>query len=167
MTTTLAFSPVITRVDYADPRDGRDFLALMDAYARDPAGGGHTLSATVRERLLPGLAAQPNALSLIARVGDEAVGLANLFKGYSTFAAAPLVNIHDLVVTASHRGRGIARALMLAIEEHARSIAACKVTLEVLSGNDRAQALYASLGYGGYVLDDRFGHALFWEKRLT
>ena len=151
---------------YADPRDAADLVALLDEYARDPMGGGVPLSAEARERLVPGLAAMPGAFSLIARVDGEAIGVANCFTGFSTFAAAPLVNVHDMAVHPDHRGRGIGKALLGAIEAEARARGACKITLEVLSGNDRAKALYLALGYGDYQLDPAAGHALFWQKAL-
>lgn len=138
MTPTLACPPAVTigLADYTDPRDAGD------------------------------LAGNPHAFSLLARIDDEAVGLANCFMGYSTFAAAPLVNIHDLAVLPGHRGAGIGKALMAAIEAEALKRGACKVTLEVLSGNP-ARHLYAACGYGDYQLDPATGHALFWQKRLT
>ena len=71
-----------------------------------------------------------------------------------------------MVVLPGLRGRGIGKALFAAIEDEAAKRGACKVTLEVLSGNDRAKALYASLGYGDYQLDPAAGQALFWQKRL-
>jgi ribosomal protein S18 acetylase RimI-like enzyme len=114
-----------------------------------------------------GLAAAPGAFSLIARLDGEPVGLANCFTGFSTFAAKPLVNVHDMGVMPGHRGRGVGRALLQAIEEHARRLGACKITLEVLSGNERAKALYLALGYGDYQLDPAAGHALFWQKKLA
>jgi ribosomal protein S18 acetylase RimI-like enzyme len=120
----------------------------------------------VRDRLVPALAGVPGAFSLLAFDGDAAVGLANCFTGFSTFAARPLVNIHDLAVLPAARGRGVGRALMHAVEAEARRRGACKVTLEVLSGNDRAKALYADLGYGNYALDPQAGTAQFWEKKL-
>lgn len=55
---------------------------------------------------------------------------------------------------------------MQAVEEEARSRGACKITLEVLGGNEGAKALYASLGYGNYALDPEAGTAQFWEKKL-
>ncbi len=152
---------------YADPRDAADVVALLDAYARDPMGGGEPLAEGVKARLASDLAANLHAFSLIARLDGAAVGLANCFMGYSTFAAAPLVNIHDFVVITGQRGTGIGRALMAAIEGEALKRGACKITLEVLSGNAPAKALYAALGYGDYQLDPGAGHALFWQKRLT
>ena len=158
---------VIERVDYADPAQGADLFRLLDHYARDPAGGGKALDPAMQDALLAGLAATPGAFSLIATLEDEAIGLANCFTGFSTFAAKPLVNIHDVVVADGHRGRGIGRALFAAIEAEARAIGACKITLEVLSGNTPAKALYRSLGYGDFILDPAIGAALFWQKSLN
>ena len=155
----------ITLADYRDPRDAADVVALLDAYARDPMGGGEPLREDVKARLAGDLAANPQAFSLLARLEDRAVGLANCFMGYSTFAAAPLVNIHDLAVLPDVRRRGIGQALMQAIEVEALKRGACKITLEVLSGNP-ARHLYAREGYGDYQLDPATGHALFWQKRL-
>jgi ribosomal protein S18 acetylase RimI-like enzyme len=157
---------VIARADYDDPADAEAVILLMDAYARDPMGGGHPLADDVMAELVPLLASTPNALSLIARLGGEPVGLANCFTAVSTFNAMPLVNIHDVVVLPQYRGQGIARALFEAVEHEAHVLGAGKVTLEVLSGNERATALYASLGYGAYELDPAAGQALFWQKRL-
>jgi len=137
----------VTRADYGNAADAAAVVALLDAYARDPMGGGAPLAEDAKARLVDGLASHPGT--------------------YSTFAARPLVNIHDMVVLPGHRGHGIARAMFAAIEDQARAIGACKVTLEVLSGNARARAVYASLGYGDYTLDPEAGHALFWQKRLT
>ena len=163
---TLAPALTIDLADYADPRDAADVVALLDAYARDPMGGGAPLAESVKARLAGDLAANPHAFSLLARLDGEAVGLANCFMGYSTFAAAPLVNIHDLAVLPGYRGAGIGKALLAAIEAEGLKRGACKVTLEVLSGN-RARHLYAREGYGDYQLDPATGHALFWQKRLT
>lgn len=168
--TTLA--PAVTAkiavrlADYADAADAARVVALLDSYARDPMGGGKPLSDDARARLVPGLAAHPGAFSLLAFAGDEALGLANCITGFSTFAARPLVNIHDMAVLPEARGRGVGKALMLAVEDEARARGACKITLEVLSGNDTAKGLYAALGYGDYALDPEAGTALFWEKKL-
>ena len=163
---TLAPQLTVDPADYSDPLDAADVLLLLDAYARDPMGGGKALVEEVRERLVPALAGHPGAFSLVARLAGQPAGLANCFTGFSTFAARPLVNVHDMVVLPELRGRGIGKALFAAIEDEAAKRGACKITLEVLSGNDRAKALYASLGYGDYQLDPAAGQALFWQKRL-
>jgi ribosomal protein S18 acetylase RimI-like enzyme len=161
-------SPALTiaLADYANPRDAADIVALLDAYARDPMGGGKGLSDYVRANVVAGLAGTPGAYSLIARADDAAAGLANCITGYSTFAAAPLVNIHDFAVLPAFRGQGLGRALMAAVEAEALNRGACKVTLEVLTGNGPARALYTACGYGDYQLDPAAGHAVFWQKSL-
>jgi ribosomal protein S18 acetylase RimI-like enzyme len=164
---TLAPALTIALANYRDPRDAADVAALLDAYARDPMGGGAPLGDDVKARLAGDLASNPHAFSLLARWDERAVGLANCFMGYSTFSAAPLVNIHDFAVLAGHRGAGIGKALMSAVEAEALKRGACKITLEVLSGNLPAQRLYAACGYGDYQLDPAAGQALFWQKRLT
>ena len=157
----------IVQADYADPAHGAAIVELLDIYARDPMGGGESLPEEVKAALVPGLAATPGAFSLLAFAGSETVGLVNCFRAYSTFAARPLVNIHDIVVRPERRGTGIARALFAAVEAIAITQGACKVTLEVLSGNAPARALYESMGYGDYVLDPHMGNALFWQKRFA
>ncbi|SLJ93011.1 GNAT family N-acetyltransferase [Novosphingobium mathurense] len=156
----------IRLADYGYEGDGAALVALLDSYARDPMGGGKELDEAVRARLVPALDAFPGAFTLLAFDAAQPVGLANCFTGFSTFAARSLVNIHDLVVSSAHRGKGIGRALMQAVEAEATARGACKVTLEVLGGNAPAKALYASLGYENYALDPEAGTAQFWEKKL-
>ena len=163
---TIAPALTIGLADYRDARDAADVIALLDAYARDPMGGGEPLAEDVKARLAGDLVANPQAFSLLARLDGQAVGLANCFMGYSTFAAAPLVNIHDLAVLPHTRGKGIGKALLATVEAEGLKRGACKVTLEVLSGNP-ARHLYEACGYGDYQLDPATGHALFWQKRLT
>ncbi|WP_240310823.1 GNAT family N-acetyltransferase [Altererythrobacter sp. ZODW24] len=164
----MAPAPTLTveMADYGEARDAGEVVRLLDAYACDPMGGGEALNDDVRAKLVSGLAATPGAFSVIARLDGEAVGLANCMTTFSTFAARPIVNIHDMVVLDGHRGHGIGRAMFGAIETEAKSRDACKVTLEVLSGNEPAKGLYASLGYGDYQLDPAAGSALFWQKAL-
>ncbi|WAT17143.1 GNAT family N-acetyltransferase [Aurantiacibacter sp. MUD11] len=156
----------VSLADYGDAADAAALVSLLDAYARDPMGGGEPLADDTRQTLVDALAAFPGAFSLIARLDDVPVGLANCFTGFSTFAAAPLVNIHDMAVLPGYRDKGIGRALMQAVETEALKRGACKITLEVLSGNARAMGLYESCGFGDYQLDPEAGKALFWQKKL-
>ncbi|WP_164118941.1 GNAT family N-acetyltransferase [Sphingorhabdus sp. Alg239-R122] len=165
---TIAALPLtVERANYGNPVHAAAIVAMLRAYAVDPMGGGEDLSGETQRNLVAGLKATSNAFSVLAFAGDEAAGLANCFWGFSTFAARPLVNIHDVVVSQQHRGAGIGRRLFAEIEAIARAENACKITLEVLEGNTSAKGLYASLGYGDYVLDPELGRAEFWQKRLT
>lgn len=63
------------------------------------------------------------------------------------FAVRPLVNIHDFFVAPAHRGTGISRMLFAAIEQRARELGCCKLTLEVLENNHCARRVYAAAGF--------------------
>ena len=163
----LSATVTVVDVDYADPGHARALLDLLDHYARDPAGGGQGLRPEVLAGLVPALAARPTAFSVLAFEGGEAVGLVNCFEGFSTFAARPLVNVHDVVVRDTHRGRGIAERMLERVEALARARGACKLTLEVLSGNAPALRVYERAGFAAYALDPAIGTARFLQKSLA
>lgn len=56
-------------------------------------------------------------------------------------------HVEVLAVDPAAEGRGVARALMAAVEQWARDRALGFITLNVFDGNTRARALYAGLGY--------------------
>jgi ribosomal protein S18 acetylase RimI-like enzyme len=160
----------IVRADYANPQHAAALVNLLDAYARDPMGGGEPLSDFAKTHVVAELAKLPQAFSLLAfdGAGDEtAVGLANCMLGFSTFACKPLVNVHDLTVVTAMRGRRIGERLLLQVEALARACGACKVTLEVLSGNNSAMRLYVRSGFAQYQLDPAAGQAGFMQKWLA
>lgn len=153
-----------TRLD--DIRHAEALVDMLDHYARDPMGGGEALSTEARENLVARLAERNDFVSFLAFDGDEAVGLINCFEGFSTFAARPLLNIHDLAVRDTHRGRGVGRQLLAAAEAAARGRGCCKLTLEVLSNNATAVSAYLRAGFAHYVLDPAAGQAQFMHKWL-
>ena len=166
MSAASAVPVTVVRADYANPTHAAALVMLLDAYASDPAGGGEPLSDFAKANLAQALASRPQAYSVLAWDGDQPVGLVNCIEGFSSFACRPLVNVHDVAVLASHRGRGIAEQ-MLALAEHiACERGAVKMTLEVLSGNLPAKKLYERIGFAGYQLDPAMGTAQFMHKLL-
>jgi ribosomal protein S18 acetylase RimI-like enzyme len=151
----------LSRADHA-----RDIVALTQAYACDPMGNDGPLPRDVLERLVPALRAHPTTVVLLAYEGDAAVGIATCFVGFSTFAARPLLNVHDLAVLPAWRGRGVGSRLLDALETKARALGCCKVTLEVQENNARARALYGRKGFGQATYVEAAGGALFYSKRL-
>ncbi len=161
----------ILQANLDDPRHRSDLVAMLDAYAQDPMGGGKPMSADVKENLVPGLRAHPAAFVFLAYRGDpedsgeicggEAVGIANCFLGFSTFAAKPLINIHDLAVVPGARRSGVGRLLLDAVTAKAKSLGCCAVTLEVRDDNPAAQKLYTDYGYH----DDGIPHR-FWKLKV-
>jgi ribosomal protein S18 acetylase RimI-like enzyme len=157
-----AFS--VRLADYTSATDAAALVTLLDAYASDLAGGGEPLSDYAKTHLVRELAARPQAYTVLAFDGDQPVGLVNCIEGFSTFACKPLVNVHDVAVLASHRGRGVAAQMLALAERQALARGAVKMTLEVLSGNEPAVNLYRRIGYEGYQLDPAMGTAQFFQK---
>jgi ribosomal protein S18 acetylase RimI-like enzyme len=156
--------------DYADPKHAHALVDLLDGYASDPMGGAHPLSDFTKSHLIIAMATRPTLFSVLAF--DESVarslpvGLINCVEGFSTFACQPLVNVHDVVVANSHRGQRIAEKMLALVESIAKERGACKLTLEVLSGNVSALKLYRRTGFDNYQLDPAMGHAQFMQKWL-
>ncbi len=76
---------------------------MVDAYSSDAMGNGKPLDPDVRARLIPGLRKHPTTLVFLAFADQRPVGAAVCFLGFSTFAAKPLINIHDFVVLSDQK----------------------------------------------------------------
>lgn len=147
--------------DLADPAQAAAVVACIDAYARDVMGGGHALAGDIKTQIVPGLRATPAASVLLAECEGQTAGVAVCMMGFSTFAARPRLNLHDLSVVPQFRGRGVGRALTEAVIERARAAGCSAVSLEVRQDNDTARALYRSLGFGS-----DFAAMDFWVRKL-
>ena len=158
---------VVKEVDYTDSAQMQQLVSLLDQYARDPMGGGEGLKESVKQQLPSAMSARNDLISGIVYCDDEPAGLINCVEGFSTFNANAILNIHDVVVLEPYRGKGLSRRLFEFAEGVARDRGCCKVTLEVLDGNEVAKAAYARFGYGGYELGSDTGQALFWQKKLV
>ncbi|MCD0503001.1 GNAT family N-acetyltransferase [Bordetella petrii] len=157
----------IIDIDFNDPTQGSMAVALLNEYASGPMGGNEPLSDYARANLAAELGRRPNAGALVALHDGAPAGLAIYMEGFSTFACKPLLNLHDFMVSERFRGQGIAQKLLAALEATAARRGCCKITLEVLQGNEPAKALYRKLGYQGYELPGDAGQAMFWQKKLA
>lgn len=154
----------VVPLDLSDPQQAAIWLDLLDHYASDPMGGGDGLSDYAKLHLVGTIREVPGFHGALAWLDGKAVGLIDCFAGFSTFAARPLLNVHDIVVRAGLRGRGIGRALLAWAEQRAAELGCCKLTLEVLSNNHGAMACYRHAGFVPYMLDPQAGSALFLQK---
>lgn len=135
------------RADLHNPKHAEDVLFLLDHYAAHPMGQGRGLDDDVRGRLISGLQAHPTTIVLLAYADDAPVGIALCFLGYSSFKAAPLLNIHDFAIHQLARGMGVGRKLMQAVFDTASELECCRVTLEVAVENEPAKQLYLKCGF--------------------
>lgn len=158
---------LVLQASYTNPVHAEAIGQVLNHYAEDPMGIGHSLPAEVLEHLPGELAKRPHAFSVLAFVGGEPAGLVNCFEGFSTFACRPLVNVHDVVVVVKKfRGLGLSQKMLQKVEEIARQRGCCKITLEVLEGNAVAQSSYAKFGFSAGMFDPEHGRMLFWTKPL-
>ena len=74
-------------------------------------------------------------------------GFTQLYRSFCSVELKPLVYLYDLFVEPGARRSGVARALMNAATEYARSHGAGRLLLETAIDNTRAQALYEDLGW--------------------
>jgi ribosomal protein S18 acetylase RimI-like enzyme len=156
----------LVRADYHNEQQAKDLIMLLNAYALDEMGGGEALSSDVQENLVSTMAKRSDVFTVLCYVDEEPAGIINCVEGFSTFSCKPLINIHDCGVRAKFRGLGLSLKLFAEVEKIAVERGCCKLTLEVLQGNKVAQGAYNKLGFAGYELDPKLGHALFWEKKL-
>ena len=152
--------------DLSSNNHGRDIVRLLDAYASDVMGGGQPLSDYTKANLISELSKRDRCVAVLTYVEDEAAALAICFEGFSTFACRPILNIHDITVHPDFRGRGLSVEIMKKVEEQAVKRGCCKITLEVLEGNNRASKIYRKFGFRPYELDAQMGRAIFYEKKL-
>ena len=106
---------------------------MVDAYSRDAMGDGKPLDQDIREQLIHGLRRHPTTLIFLAFDGDQAGRSCRLFHRFlDTFAAKPLINIHDFVVLPTSRGKGIGATVAGGGRNKAKELGCCKLTLEVM-----------------------------------
>src|SRR5437870_4275451 len=110
----------IVQANLDSPEHARDVVALTNSYAADEMGNSAPLPTDVLARLVPALREHPTTIIFLAYIGEQPVGIATCFLGFSTFAAKPLINIHDLAVVSECRGKGVGRALLETVAHHAR-----------------------------------------------
>jgi ribosomal protein S18 acetylase RimI-like enzyme len=91
----------------------------------------------------------PHSSILVAELppGGERAGYVFATTKHDYFTRAAHAHVEILAVEPGAEGRGVARALMDAIEQWAMRRGYTWVTLNVFDGNARARALYDRLGY--------------------
>jgi len=147
--------------DYENQLHLTALVDLLNHYMTDPMGEAPPLNKLQQLRLVDGLSNHPAALVLFVLYEGEIVGLATCFINFSTFNVKSYLYIHDIVVYADFRNKGLGKALMEKLIEISTEREYCKITLEVREDNFQAQGLYYSLGF-----EECTPGMLFWTKKL-
>ncbi|CAN5642893.1 GNAT family N-acetyltransferase [soil metagenome] len=90
----------------------------------------------------PAQFAPPGGLFLVAWLGDVPVGATGLRR-----LADGVGEIKRMYVDPAHRGQGVARRLLAAVEQAARGLGYVRMQLETGMAQPEAMALYESSGY--------------------
>lgn len=161
---TQAFQGTICPIDLHDSAHAGALLSLLNEYSCHPMGNGEPLPDEVMENLVPRLKEVDAFRGFLAQIDGQFVGLAVCFLGFSSFKARPLINIHDLAVSAQARGQGVGSALLQAVDQLAQQEGCACVTLEVRADN-RARNLY--LRHGFESGDPETDAMSFWKKPIS
>ncbi|MFN7732860.1 MAG: GNAT family N-acetyltransferase [Pirellula sp.] len=158
----------IVKANLNDTVHQRAIVAMMDAYSRDPMGDAKPLSDYAREHLIAGLLEHPTTLIFLVFEDTIPCGIATCFRGFSTFAAKPLINLSDFYLEPRLRGNGIGTRLLMAIEHDAKTTGCCRLTLEVQQNNAIARTVYTHFGFrqAVYAADADGGGSLYMVKQL-
>lgn len=84
---------------------------------------------------------------LVAELDGSIAGYLKLGAPTALSANRHVLEVQGLAVSPAHQRRGVARGLLAAAVEEARSRGARRLTLRVLATNERARRLYASAGF--------------------
>jgi GNAT superfamily N-acetyltransferase len=94
--------------------------------------------------------------ALVAEDGGKLLGLVHFLYHRSTTDIEPVCYLQDLFTVPEARGRGIGRALILAVYERARSVGAAEVYWQTHETNVGAMKLYDEVaGKSGFLVYSR------------
>lgn len=138
----------------AEPGDATALVDLATAVSGEPEGwllaDSGWRSVGDERRYIRALRRHPHAALFVADEDGVLVGRLSLTRDPNP-ASAHVADL-GLMVGASHRRRGIGKALLAAAEEWARENGVSKLELHVFPHNEPAIALYERMGY------EREGH---------
>jgi ribosomal protein S18 acetylase RimI-like enzyme len=87
------------------------------------------------------------SILLVAPANGTIQAFAQLYPTFCSVAGGPLLVLYDLFVAPEARRRGLARALLNSVREHAVAHGAVRIELATARSNVAAQRLYESMGW--------------------
>ena len=121
----------------------------------------HACVATEAELTATLFGEHPFAEVLLAFWNEEPAGFALFFHNYSTFLAKPGIYLEDLFVDPAFRGKGMGKALLIALARLAIERGCGRLEWSVLDWNEPAIQFYKSLG--AVAMDEWTGYRVTGE----
>ena len=118
-----------------------DLIKELAVYEREP----DAVETAVEDMIRDGFGERPVFEFFVAEEDKAIIGLALYYYSYSTWKGRCLY-LEDLIVTQSHRGRGVGRGLFDKVLEKAKEEDVRRVVWQVLDWNTSAIEFYKSLG---------------------
>jgi ribosomal protein S18 acetylase RimI-like enzyme len=130
---------IVRRAQLADvPAVAPLFDAYRQCYGKEP-------NLELAARFLSDRIGQNESIVFVAETREgAAVGFTQLYPSFSSVSAGRIYILNDLFVDPAARRANVARGLMHAAAEFARSKGALRLELSTEQTNERAQALYES-----------------------
>ena len=132
-----------------------DFNAEYDDPVTDPQWQAQHLAALVA-----------GGDTSVLLTGDPPVGLAILRFRTATWAPVTEAYLAELYVAPGHRGRGIGRAFLTDVLEHARQRGATFIDLNTSEDDEAARHLYESFGFDCHEGRGAGPLAIYYERVL-
>ena len=149
------------QVDLENDKHCSQLLKLMDDYMNDEMGMGEPMPEKLGPKIIEGLKKHSAYIGFFVQIDGNYAALANCNLNFSTWKAMPLLNIHDIIVSADFRKQGVGQFLLDKIAAYASEKGFCRINLEVRQDNLKAQNLYKKVGF-----DECQPPNYFWEKKL-
>lgn len=152
----------------ARPDDAPAILEFWNPVIRDTLVTFHATEKTEAE-LRETIAAKPLAGHAFFVAEEDGAILG--FASYGQFRAGPgyaKAMEHTIILSPAARGKGVGRALMAAIEDHARAQGYHTMVAAVSGGNPQGRAFHAALGYreAGILPDSGWKFGRYWDLVL-
>jgi ribosomal protein S18 acetylase RimI-like enzyme len=124
--------------------DAATVVSLVHAFEREDGKSDARL--TVGDVLAEGFAARPRFRVLLAEEAGQVLGYALFYPSYDSEHAARGMYLQDLFVRPAARGRGIGRALMVAVARACEADGGCYLFWNAHEENHAGRAFYQRLG---------------------
>jgi GNAT superfamily N-acetyltransferase len=140
----MCIAPIKVRIRRAEEQDLPSVYALIKElalYENAPDEPTNPIGTFLKD----GSGTHPKYYVLLAEVGDDIVGIALYYLGYSTWKGS-MMYLDDLVVNEQYRRHGIGGLLLQSLVEAAREHGAQQLRWHVLDWNEPAIAFYKKIG---------------------